>query len=199
MTNLDLETLRAGNWHLPTACRGKLIVLRDSYGHLVAHRRDIHLLPKACKRLQPLEFDIDPVQVVDFGRVIGFQYKTATSPISIDTPTLFATRLHRDRPSRVVLDVQPQPSSSVVVIAKRLRRGNAAVLRSFYVGDRAPPEPHSRNAGNAALRYWCENALLYEPEEYFGPPFEATWGEVITQVAAARHAKRLTSTGVCES
>jgi hypothetical protein len=153
----------------------KIIVTQDTLEHMEAHSDAlVHL--REC--IKGMIITNKVVQTHDMGRIIGMTGNTVTDPITIDTPTLFACRKNRPRPSRVVIDVEPMPTSGMTLILRPSKRPKTHFLISAWPGDPAQPEPTNIRK-KADLEYWCNHALIWNEEFYKNVPFTSTWREVL--------------------
>ena len=136
-----------------------------------AHHCAVPFLPEALAQIdsQGRQFFIEEV---DFGRQIG---ETICVPTGPGDQIVYARRPNRWGLSRFVLNRQPEPCSSLVVILKKAEDGNYYVLITAFVGHRPEPEPwdtrafaKADNPAEAEARaraFWASHALVwgYEP------------------------------------
>lgn len=169
-----------------TKCGGVLVLPPKTKEHMAAHREVGDLIEEATARLQLPKDGSFLATEIDFGRVIGRSGCVATQPVAIGEKTLFAKRVARDKPSRVVVGREGPETTKLVVLAfaDKAVRGQY-VLITAYVGELAPKEPWDRSmvSGSAeavaALEFWCCHALVHDPA-VMGQPFEATWQEILS-------------------
>jgi len=124
-------------------------------------------------------------QAVDLGRIIGRSGCVATAPIDSETPTLFAQRVARDKPSRVIVGEEGPETSLVALLAFAGREAGTYVLITAWRGPLAEKEPWDRSLGTeearvVALEFWCHNALVYDPA-VMGETFTSTWRDILSR------------------
>ncbi len=143
-------------------------------GEAVVDRYNSHLHPGVTALLPAVFAELDMagraflVHEHDFGHVVGKSNCVTTGPS--DT-IVYAKRPKRWGYSRFVLNREPDPCSSVVVILKKAtNEENTYVLLTAYVGHLAEPEPWDRNLRDEASRrksreFWSTHALVWGSEE----------------------------------
>ena len=174
-----------------TKCGGAVVVPWGRQQHLRAHPDVLDVLDEAISKIE-LPTDGESLKTtVDLGRVIGRAGAVETDPIQYDEPAWFAHRIGRDGPSRVVLDTEGPEVSTVAVLASQAKdRGTGEIqpgkytLVTAWVGSaEAEREPWDKGIKTererqAALRYWCSHALVYD-KEVMGEPFQSSWKEIL--------------------
>jgi hypothetical protein len=166
------------------ACGGTIVVPPKVEQHLWAHPEVRDLLPLAIGRMKlPLDGSFISTEV-EMGHVVGRSGCVATPPIGLDDQRFFALRVGREKPSRVILDVEGPETTKVVVMAFPSRESRGVyILVTSFVGQLAPKEPWDKNIRSQSelqesLDFWCSHALIYDPE-ISGPVFESTWRQVL--------------------
>ena len=136
---------------------GQVVVDRPR-SHL--HPEVIGLLPEALSRIS-LDGDEFTKIRVDFGRVIGV--RTCVETTDADQ-ILYAQRPKRWGLTRFVLNREPEPCSSVVVILKWVEDKGCYLLITAFIGELSEPEPWDRNATPESTRFWSSHALIWGSE-----------------------------------
>jgi hypothetical protein len=120
---------------------------------------------------------------VEMGRIVGRSGCVSTPPIDPSERSLFAQRIGRERPSRVILG-EGEETTKVVVLAFA-SRGEAGtyVLATSWVGGLAAKEPwdpmiRSQGEYQGSLGFWCSHALVWD-SAVMSAPFESTWDDVL--------------------
>ena len=135
-------------------------------GEAVVNRFNSHLHDCARAHVASALAQIDPkgsnflVEEVVFDHIIGQTSCVVTRP---DDTIFFAQRVGRQGRTRFVLDREPTPSRSLVVVLKR-RDEVGYVLITAFVGSKAEPEPWDRNATEGSVAFWRSHALLWGSE-----------------------------------
>lgn len=168
-----------------TACGGRLVVPPKTREHLLAHPEVGGLMEEVAGLLRLPSDGSFLARAVDLGRVIGRSGCVATAPIDSETPTLFAQRVAREKPTRVTVGEEGPDTSLVALLAFAGREQGTYVLITAWRGPLAEKEPWDRSLGTdearaAALEFWCRNALVYDPA-VMGEPFTATWREILSR------------------
>ncbi len=97
---------------------------------------------------------------IEFSRTLGQSLCVQTQP---GDAIVYARREGRDGLSRFVKNRAPEPASSVVVVLTRTPAGY--VLRTAYVGRKAPAEPWDRpHATDDSMEFWRSHALVWGHE-----------------------------------
>ena len=83
---------------------------------------------------------------------------------------LFAQRKGRLGKTRFVIDRDPEPCNSVVVILKKIEAkedelGAEYVIITAFVGDTSEPEPWDKFATSKSAVFWAEHALVFGHDE----------------------------------
>ena len=166
-----------------TACGGTIVVPRKVEDHLVAHPEVRDILPEAIGRVVLPSGGAFLSAEVEMGSVVGRSGCVQTSPISPSERSLFAQRVGRERPSRVMVG-EGEETTKVVVLAFA-SRGEAGVyvLVTSWVGSLARKEPwdptiRSQAEHQESLDFWCSHALVWDPA-VMSAPFESSWQEVL--------------------
>jgi len=167
-----------------TACGGQLVIPWKTREHLLAHPEVGELLEEVAGLLRLPSDGSFLATEVNLGRIIGRSGCVATTPITSSTPTLFASRVGRDKPSRVVVgELGPEVSTVVVLaFADRDVEGQYVLITSF-VGQLAEKEPWDRTIrsqaeAERALGFWSCHALAHDPA-VMDNPFVSTWQEIL--------------------
>ena len=175
-----------------TKCGGQIIVPWGTQKHLKAHPDVLEVLEEAIgKVVLPTDGSFLKT-AVDLGRVIGHSGGVGTAPVEFDEQCLFAQRIDRAGPSRVVLDaISPEVSIVSVLAFQAKDRGTGEIQVGKYIlatswigglGMMEPWDPNIEKSGQETfeecLRYWSTHALVYD-EEVMGKPFTSSWKEVL--------------------
>ena len=166
-----------------TFCGGTIVVPRKAEDHLLAHPEVDLLLPEAIARVRLPQDGAFLSAEVEIGRIVGRSGCVQTSPITISDRTLFAQRVGREKPSRVIVG-EGEKTTKVVVLAFASREeAGTYVLVTSWVGSLAPKEPWDQNINTEreyqeCVRFWCSNALVWDPA-VMSEPFESTWRDVL--------------------
>ncbi len=170
---------------------GVVVVPWGTQQHLRAHPDVLDVLGEAISKIE-LPTDGEFLKTtVDLGRVIGRSGAVETDPIQYDEQTWFAHRIGRDGPSRVVLDTEGPEVSTVAILAFQARDRSTGkiqpgkyILATAWIGSaEAEREPWDKGIKTererqAALRYWCSHALVYD-KEVMDKPFQSSWKEIL--------------------
>jgi hypothetical protein len=149
---------------------GEVVVDRfKSHNHLSGKLAS--LLPEALARIESNGRDF-LVEEVDFGRPIG---ETICVPTGPGDEIVYAKRPKRWGLSRFVLNRQPEPCSSLVVILKKAEDIDGYILISAFIGHRPEPEPwdvrnfsqqpNPAEAERRSREFWASHALVWGCEE----------------------------------
>jgi hypothetical protein len=166
-----------------TFCGGTIVVPRKAEDHLRAHPNVDLLMPEAIARVQLPRDGAFLSAEVEIGRVVGRSGCVQTSPITQSDRVLFAQRIGRDKPSRVIVG-EGEKTTKVVVLAFASREeASTYVLATSWVGSLAPKEPWDPNIRRdeeyqECLRFWYSHALVWDPA-VMSEPFENSWAEVL--------------------
>lgn len=169
--------------NIKTFCGGRIIVPRKVEDHLDAHPEVRDILPEAIGRVVLPRDDAFLSAEVEMGRVVGRSGCVQTPPIGLGDRALFAQRMGRTNPSRVVVG-EGEPTTKVVVLAFPARGETGTyVLVTSWVGSLAPKEPWDPNIRTQrehkeSLDFWCTHALVWEPT-VMSEPFESSWEEIL--------------------
>lgn len=167
-----------------TACGSTVDVNERSVRHLQAHPEIAAILVEAISKASFGNLPFAEVEV-ELGRTIGQKTRVSTRLESPDSTMTFAIRNGRDAPSRIVVGVGAEETSSVVIIAKRIKPGSYVLITS-WIGCLAEKEPWDKTISgtehfNQSLNFWCQNALIHDPET-MGAPFESSWSKVLESI-----------------
>lgn len=171
-----------------TADGGMIIIPPKAENHLVAHPEVRDFLPEAIGRVMLPSDGAFLSTEVEMGRVVGRSGCVETYPISPSDRSLFAQRIGRERPSRVIIG-EGEETTKVVVLAFASRgEARTYILVTSWVGSLAPKEPwdpmiKSREEYQDCLQFWCSNALVWDSTG-MSEPFESSWAEVLFRAVA---------------
>jgi len=158
----------------PTACGRTVTVPGGLAPHMRAHPvRGEHLAEAISTIVLPARgtLKVD----VDLGRTVGLSLRVDAPPPDGGMTVLASVRKGRRHPSRVVVDAEPVPTSSVALVTRS--DGNGTHLVTAFYGTSALPEVHDRMSGfdlEAAIGFWSGQALVWCKDGYVGTPFETT-------------------------
>lgn len=142
---------------------------RLASGETVVDRHQSHLhpgvallLPEALARVHSAGREF-LVEEVDFGRLVG---ETVCVPTGPGDQIVFVKRPRRFGHSRFVMNREPEPCPSVVLILKAAdgQGDGDYVLVTAFVGHRPEPEPWDRNATAQSRAFWGSHALVWGSE-----------------------------------
>lgn len=169
------------NWYR-TQCGGRIVVSLKCRDHLQAHPEVADLLDEAIGQFALPRDGSFLAREVNLGRVVGRSGCVPAPVITPATPAMFAMRIGREKPSRVVIG-EGIETTTVVVLAFAGRDGDYVLITS-WIGSLAPKEPwdtsmapDSAEAGES-LDFWSRHALVHDPE-VMGETFESSWQEII--------------------
>lgn len=170
-----------------TACGGMIVVPPKAEDHLRAHPEVLALLPEAIGRVELPKDGSFLATEVEMERVVG---RSGCVPMDascgLDGLASFAFRVGREKPSRVVMHLEGDTTTKVVVLAFASKESTRTyVLVTSFVGELAPKEPWDRNIRSQeerqeSLDFWCSNALTWD-SSVMGEPFASTWRRVLGQ------------------
>ena len=159
----------------------KLIITKKTEEHLRAHPEISGILPEIMNNLTFPEDGSFLRTEVEMGRIIGKSGRVETPQVQKNEKILFAQRIGRNKPSRVVLG-QGEDTSKVSLLAFPDRSGGDYVLITAWVGTLAPREPwdcQKPKELKESIEFWCRNALVYNPE-VMEEPFKSSWEEILS-------------------
>lgn len=167
-----------------SACGSIVDVTERCVRHLEAHPEMAEILVEAISKANFGNLPFAEVEV-ELGRIVGQRTRVSTRLESPDSTMTFAIRKGREAPSRVVIGVGAEETSSVSIIAKRTKPGNY-ILITCWAGSLAEKEPWDKTIRgpehlNQSLNFWCQNALIHDPET-MGAPFESSWSKVLESI-----------------
>lgn len=167
-----------------TACGGVIVIPQKAEGHLRAHPEVTNVLPEAIALVRlPLDGAFLSTEV-EMGRTVGRDGRVKTALIDSSDRALFAQRVGRDHPSRMIIG-EGEETAKVVILAFAARgEANTYVLVTSWVGSLARKEPwdpmiKSQGEYQECLHFWCSNALVYD-SSVMGEPFESSWEKVLS-------------------
>ena len=166
-----------------TACGGTIIIPRKTEEHLLTHPEAQDLLPEATGRVVLPQNRTFLSTEVEMGRVVGRTGCMQTTPINLDDRAMFAQRVGRDRPSRVIIGDGEETTKVVVLAFASREEADTYVLVTSWVGSLAPKEPWDQNICNSAerqesLRFWCTHALVWDTT-VMSKPFKSSWKDIL--------------------
>ncbi len=166
-----------------TACGGRVIVPRKAEDHLVAHPEVRDLLPEAIGRVVLPRNGAFLSAEVEMERIVGRSGCVKTPPIDLTDRLLFAQRIGRDKPSRVIVGEGEETTKVVILAFSSREEAGTYVLVTSWVGSLAPKEPWDRMITSEeeyqrCLQFWCSNALVWDPT-VMSDTFESSWEEVL--------------------
>jgi hypothetical protein len=167
-----------------TACGGFILIPQKAEDHLQAHPEVWKILPEAIGRIKLPSTDFLSTEV-EMGRVIGKITRVDTPLCDVDNQILFAQRIDRDKPSRVVPSGSVGKDTTKIVVLARPSQSESRtyILVTSWIGLLARKEPWDKTIANPeefqdCLRFWCKNALIHDPA-VMGDIFESTWRDVL--------------------
>jgi len=166
-----------------TKCGKTIVVPQKALSHLKAHPEVGSILPEIIRRITlPLDSSFLSTEV-EMERIVGRSGRISTSEINLNEKTLFALRVERDRPSRVVMGQGEETTKVSVLAFSAQNEDDTYVLITSWVGTLAPREPWDKMIKTPGefqncLQFWRSNALSYD-SSIMGEPFESTWEEVL--------------------
>jgi hypothetical protein len=164
-----------------TACKKSIGLDQAARRHLEAHPGIMRILPEVCRRIWLPINESELRTEVEFPYPVGVTGRVPTRLITIDTRSMFAWRIGRKHPSRVVI-ADPPTVNTVVVIAVPTRHAYIYRLMTAYFGTLAPFEPFDKKLSDderdASMRFWCSNALVHD-KAVMGKPFYSTWRNIL--------------------
>lgn len=166
-----------------TADGGTIMVPSKAEDHLRAHPEVAGLLPEAAALVRLPRDGSFLSTKVEMGRIVGRSGCVSTPPIDPSHRSLFAQRIGRDRPSRIIIG-EGEETTKVVVLAFPARgETRTYVLVTSWVGGLAAKEPwdpmiKSQTECEESLDFWCSHALVYD-SSVMDESFESTWETVL--------------------
>ncbi|HXB02427.1 MAG TPA: hypothetical protein VNV15_06380 [Opitutaceae bacterium] len=118
------------------------------------------LLVEAISKIE-VNSDEFIMKTVEMGRVVGKSISVTTTPID---QIVYARRKRREGHTRFVLNRQPEDCSRIFLILKRINEPDTFILITAYIGDQSEPEPWDKNATQAAVKFWQNQALVWGSE-----------------------------------
>jgi hypothetical protein len=135
---------------------GELVV--DRYNSHSHHESD--LLERALSKVDSRDRGF-VAKDVDMGEQVGVSTCVETRD---KDEIIYAYRPKRNGPTRFVMDREPMPSDSIVVILKRDEDPRKMVLISSWVGHLNEPEPWDPHATENSQTFWNSHALIWGSE-----------------------------------
>ena len=168
-----------------TKCGGVLLITTKAQEHLRAHPEVVELLPCVAQRLVLPRNNTVLSTEVDMARVVGRAGRIAAPEIFVTDTALFARRVGRQHPSRVLIAEAATVSTVAVVAFPSRKEARTYVLVTAWVGTIAPREPWDHTIAfpaqfDEALRFWCTQAIVWDPA-VMSEPYESSWAEVLLQ------------------
>ena len=166
-----------------TACGGTIVVPRKTEDHLRAHPEVEGLLSEAIAKVRLPQGGAFLSVEVEMGRIIGRSGCVQTLTISQNDRSLFAQRVGRERPSRVIVGEGEETTKAVVLAFASREEAGTYMLVTSWVGSLARKEPWDRTISSdqeyqECLHFWSTHALVWDPA-VMSEPFEATWEDVL--------------------
>lgn len=135
--------------------------------HFLDHGFSKETMKEALSRItQTSQFE---KHVVNMGEQVGF---TNCVVVSDEDRIVMAVRKNRLGPTPMVLNREPEPCNSVVIILKKGHddEGEYFILITAFVGEGSEPEPwdsqldHDSEEYARAVLFWQTHALVYDEE-----------------------------------
>lgn len=160
-----------------------ITVTEETKEHLKAHPEVESILEEVLLNVELPQDKSVFGKEIDMGRIVGKSGCVKTQKFSSLDTLMFAQRGNRSKPSRVVIDMQGDDTSTVVIWAKYSEEENAYVLCTAYVGRMSPVEPWDKSLETEtqkqeSLDFWCEHALVYQ-KEVMEEPFPSSWEKIL--------------------
>lgn len=165
-----------------TAGGGWILATPKTLRHMTAHPEVKELLPEVIRRVTLPPNRKFLTAEIDLGRIVGQAGLAPAEPVKLTEFAVFAHRTGRDKPTRVIPGPGPE-TSKVTVRAFPDKASPCYILLTAYLGVPGCREPWDRRIRLAeqmseAIRFWCANALVYEPQ-VMGKGFISTWAKVL--------------------
>lgn len=166
-----------------TACGGRIIVPQKAEDHLRAHPEVEGLLPEAVVKVRLPRNGAFLSAEVEMERIVGRSGCVKTPLIAVSDRVLFAQRIGRDKPSRVIVGEGEETTKVVVLAFSSREEAGTYVLVTSWVGSLARKEPWDPNICSQeeyqdCLQFWCSHALVWDSTVMSGA-FESSWEEVL--------------------
>lgn len=171
-----------------TKCGKEVLVPEGTIKHLQAHPEVGALIEAGLLMLSIPDHLTELKTEIDFGKVIG---TCACVPVKENEPETFAYRTGRKNPTRVVLNAETTPCTTLVVVLVFREHETTAdyycwYLITAYVGKVTPRKPWDRyfttcgtpQEFQEAFQFWSENGLVYDPA-VMGPWFTGSWKQIL--------------------
>ncbi len=174
----NAESLR----EFKTADNARIIIPKSTEEHLLAHPEIDGILAEVLSKVHLPESGM-LITEVNMDRILGRSARVDTPKCEMDEKILFAHRLHRAGPTRVVTNTEGPETDLVSVIAfPTPDQEKTYSLLTAWTGPLAPMEPWdkkvTREAFQKSLEFWRSHALVWD-KEVMAEPFESTWAEVL--------------------
>lgn len=158
---------------------GTVILDQHFHHHMRAHPINLKLLQEALENTTPPTSGIWKTSV-DLQRIIGMQERVTTDTKHPEEPLLFARRIGRNTPSRVIHQ-NPTPTSHLSFVAVNAGQTSKSIrMITAYYGKSGIHEPNATSDINGPeIEFWCKNALCWNKKHYREEPFLSTWKRII--------------------
>lgn len=160
----------------------ELVIPNETFQHMKAHPEVMDLLVEAKNLICEDDLNVPfAISVVDFGRIIGLN-----KCIEDHDSNMFALRASRQNVSRVAINKEGIPCSTLVVIhMEDTENTNCRTLVTAFIGKpsyREPWDPHiaSKEEFAQSLSFWSQNALIWDYET-MDKPFVSSWDEILKE------------------
>jgi hypothetical protein len=166
-----------------TACGGRIVVPPKTADHLRAHPEVVEHLGDAIARVRLPDGGAFLRVAVEMNQLVGRSGCVQTPLIGLQDKSLFAQRIGRERPSRVVIGEGEETTKFVVLAFPARGETGTYVLVTSWVGSLAFKEPwdsmiKTQEEYQESLGFWCSNALVWDAD-VMSAPFESTWEEIL--------------------
>jgi hypothetical protein len=168
---------------LKTKNSSNVIVPNKTLLHLQAHPEVMQFLEEAIRLLDLPTDNSFLRKEIEMGKIIGISGCVETPRIQMNELTLFAQRIERNHPSRVVYQ-EGTETSKISILAFPDRSGNGDyILITAWIGSLAPKEPWDPNIGSKeeleeSIKFWTTHALVYNPS-IMGEVLSTSWEEIL--------------------
>ncbi len=118
------------------------------------------IIGEVLKRIEKLSHNSDaPTAIeVDMERIVGSTICVETTEID---EIVYAQKVGKNSDlSRFVKNREPEPSTKIVIIIKKIDDSKSILLAGF-VGSKPEPEVWDRNKTEKSLEFWNTHALIY--------------------------------------
>jgi len=162
---------------------GTIVVPPKAEDHLRAHPEVDEILAEAVAKIRlPRDGAFLSVEI-EMGRIMGRSGCVSTPPINPSDRSLFAQRIGRERPSRIIVGEGEETTQVVILAFASREEAGMYVLVTSWIGSLARKEPwdpmiRSQEEYQDCLQFWCSNALVWDPA-VMSEPFESNWVEIL--------------------